>query len=139
MKVLVGSGEEFPCSKVCQGVQIVIQGHHFVLDLFVLNMGGSDIVLGAQWLKQLGPVLMDYQKLTMKFIHHNKLVELKGTMENDKISLSLTQLQQLVQTGGATQLYSLQVKPLELAQPHVQLEHDDERIQILLREFSPFH
>jgi len=109
------------------------------LDLFVLNMGGSDIVLGAQWLKQLGPVLMDYQKLTMKFIHHNKLVELKGTMENDKISLSLTQLQQLVQTGGATQLYSLQVKPLELAQPHVQLEHDDERIQILLREFSPFH
>jgi len=79
---------------------------------------------------------MDYQKLTMKFMHYNKLVELKGTVENDKVSLSLTQLQQFVQTGGAAQLYSLQVKPFELAQPHVQLEHDDGRIQILLCEFS---
>jgi hypothetical protein len=69
LKVLVGSGEELICNKVCKGVEIAIQEHTFILDLFVLDMGGTDIVLGAQWLKQLGPVLMDYQKLTIKFMH----------------------------------------------------------------------
>jgi hypothetical protein len=55
--VFVGSGEELTCGQVCRVVQLEIQGHKFVVDLFVLALGGSDIVLGAQWLKTLGPIL----------------------------------------------------------------------------------
>lgn len=48
LKVLVGSGEELKCSKVCKEVQLEIQGNLFTVDLFLLNMSGSDVVLGAQ-------------------------------------------------------------------------------------------
>jgi len=47
LEVLVGSGEELTYTKVCKEIQIVIEGHHFVLDLSFLDMGGLDIVLGA--------------------------------------------------------------------------------------------
>jgi hypothetical protein len=30
-------------------------------------MGGCEIVLGAEWLRTLGPILMDFQNLTMQF------------------------------------------------------------------------
>jgi hypothetical protein len=30
-------------------------------------MGGCDIMLGAEWLRIIGPILMDFKELTMKF------------------------------------------------------------------------
>lgn len=48
------------------------------MDLLVLGLRSSDVVLGAHWLKQLGPILMDYQNLTMKFLHGEYYIELKG-------------------------------------------------------------
>jgi hypothetical protein len=35
--------------------------------MFAIDMGGCDIVLGADWLRTLGPILMDFLNLTMKF------------------------------------------------------------------------
>lgn len=49
-------------------VPIDIQGHHFTLDQFALPLNG-DLVLGVQWLKELGPVTMDYNIITMSFSH----------------------------------------------------------------------
>lgn len=66
-RVLVGSGQELLCSHICQEVSVVMQGHSFSMDLFVLGLRGADVVLGAQWLKRLGPVLMNYNSLTMTF------------------------------------------------------------------------
>lgn len=45
--VLVGSGQKLICSHICKGVSLVMQGHSFSLDLFVLGLCGADIVLGA--------------------------------------------------------------------------------------------
>ena len=33
--------------------------------MFAIDMGGCDIVLGADWLRTLGPILMDFKALTM--------------------------------------------------------------------------
>ncbi|RZC01029.1 putative cyclic nucleotide-gated ion channel 20, chloroplastic, partial [Glycine soja] len=49
-------------------VPIDIQGHHFTLDQFALPLNG-DLVLGVQWLKELGPITMDYNIITMSFSH----------------------------------------------------------------------
>nr|KYP68937.1 Retrotransposon-derived protein PEG10 [Cajanus cajan] len=98
LKVLVGSGEELACDTVCLAVALSIQGHSFQLDLYVLDMGGSDVVLGAQWLKQLGPILMDYQALTMKFVYNQVIVELKGDSGQSSSLLSLHQFKRVVNT-----------------------------------------
>jgi hypothetical protein len=35
--------------------------------MFAIDMSGCDIVLGAEWLRTLGPILMDFKELTMQF------------------------------------------------------------------------
>jgi len=40
----------------------------FSVDLHVLPLRSTNLVLGVQWLKSLGPVLTDYNDLMMKFL-----------------------------------------------------------------------
>jgi hypothetical protein len=35
--------------------------------MFSIDMGGCDIVLGVDWQRTLGPILMDFKALTMQF------------------------------------------------------------------------
>lgn len=70
LRVMVGNGDEIDCLEVCGDVLVQVQGHKFIVYFHVLPFCGADLVLGVQWLKSLGPVLMDYIDLTMKFMHH---------------------------------------------------------------------
>ncbi|KAJ1441922.1 Aspartic peptidase domain superfamily [Sesbania bispinosa] len=89
MKVIVGSGAKLTCSQVCDVVDIIIQGHSFKVDLYVLVVDGYDVILGAQWLKQLGPVIMDYEQLTMKFVRGQLMIEFKGETSPQPESISI--------------------------------------------------
>ena len=43
------------------------QGYHFQTNVYPLDLQGSNIVLGMLWLRNLGKVLHNWEKLTMKF------------------------------------------------------------------------
>lgn len=68
LRVMVGNGNEVDCHRIFQGITVHVQGRVIIIDLHVLPLCGADIVLGVQWLKSLGPVLTDYNTLTMKFV-----------------------------------------------------------------------
>jgi hypothetical protein len=55
-----------------------VQGVSLEIDFYLLPLGGPDAILGAQWLRTLGPILWDFGHLLMKFIVGGKTVELKG-------------------------------------------------------------
>lgn len=76
--MVVGNDNEVVCHQLCVRVTINIQNHNFTMDLHALPLCGADVVLGVQWLKSLGPVLTDYNDLTMKFMSKGHIVELKG-------------------------------------------------------------
>ena len=133
LKVLVGSGEELACVSVCPAVDLSIQGHSFHVDLYVLDMGGSDVVLGAQWLKQLGPILMDYQALTMKFVHHQTVIELKGELGSQLASISLHQLKRVARTDNTAQIFSLTVCPASVSSSPP--THPNPQVQNLLTSY----
>ncbi|KAJ0111643.1 hypothetical protein Patl1_01158 [Pistacia atlantica] len=46
--VMIGNGKILHCSAVCADVELVLDGHRFLLDLFVLPIKRADLVLGAQ-------------------------------------------------------------------------------------------
>jgi predicted aspartyl protease len=77
-KVLVGNGEELDCSLMCSQVKLQLGSHFFTIDFFILPLSGAEIVLGVQWLKTLGPVVTDYEKLTMRFQSGGKVIQLSG-------------------------------------------------------------
>lgn len=76
--MFVGNGESLKCSFVCLKTPILLQGQHFDIDLFVLQVEGLDIILGVQWLQELGDVTKNYRSLTMKFEWDNKPIKLQG-------------------------------------------------------------
>ncbi|KAJ0014861.1 hypothetical protein Pint_19820 [Pistacia integerrima] len=66
------------CSGMCGDVALNLDGHELVVDLFVLPLRGANIVLDAQWLATLGPVIMDYKELTLSFNWDATSLTLKG-------------------------------------------------------------
>lgn len=65
MKVRVFNGEIIRSEGRCSGVKVAIQVTvYFSLELQVLVLAGCDMVLGIKWLRELGKVLCDFEKLT---------------------------------------------------------------------------
>ncbi|KAI5414055.1 hypothetical protein KIW84_058266 [Lathyrus oleraceus] len=82
------------------------------IDPFRVLVGGGHefsayLILGAQWLKQLGLVLMNYNLLTITFFYNNTCVEL----HDDSLtpSVGLPQLQRLTRVYSEAQLLSLHI------------------------------
>ena len=66
-EVMVANGERLRCDKIFLAVPLEIQGYWFETSMYPLQLQGSDAVLGMQWLRSLGRVIHDWEKLTMEF------------------------------------------------------------------------
>ncbi|KAG6430462.1 hypothetical protein SASPL_108530 [Salvia splendens] len=77
-RVFVGNGESLRCSHACLRTPITMQGYSFEIDLFILQVKGPDVILGVQWLQELGDVTKNYQHLTMKFDLGDRPIFLQG-------------------------------------------------------------
>lgn len=104
-KVYMGSGHFLLCSKLCRGVELLLQGHKFVVDLYILPICGLDIVLGMQWLQTLGPCIHDHKELTMEFSWAGSVVKLAGLKDVAAHQLSFSQLHTMVREGDVRDCY----------------------------------
>jgi hypothetical protein len=55
------------CGGRCESLQIQIGQYHLKSHMFSIDMGVYGIVLGFEWLRTLGPILMDVKDLTIQF------------------------------------------------------------------------
>lgn len=76
----------FSTNGYCEAAKLILQGSKITPTLYVLTLGGCDIVLGVDWLSVLSPILWDFIKNSMKFLWEKKELILKG-MQPWKISL----------------------------------------------------
>jgi len=81
------------------------------VDLYTLPLSGAEIVLGVQWLTTLGPMLIDYEQLTMKFIKEGKLVELKGQHRTTPQEATIRQMKRMIATNGIAEYFRLHLLP----------------------------
>lgn len=54
--ITVADGNKIPCQYVCRDLARQIIGQLFTTDVLFIRIGSWDMVLGIQWLKQLGEV-----------------------------------------------------------------------------------
>lgn len=64
----------------------------FLIDFYMLPISGADIVLGTQWLKMLGPIILGYAALSMQFQWLGSQVFLQGIRNNRVSEISPSQL-----------------------------------------------
>uniref|UniRef100_A0A2N9IYS4 Integrase catalytic domain-containing protein n=1 Tax=Fagus sylvatica TaxID=28930 RepID=A0A2N9IYS4_FAGSY len=78
--VKVANGAVINTKGEIKGLLIEVQGHQFQIDFSLLELGGSGVVLGTQWLRTLGVISWDFEKLEMGFTHQSK----KGLITRDE-------------------------------------------------------
>ena len=105
----MGNGNSLWCSQLCSAVELILQGHKFMVDLYVLPIWGLDVVLGMQWLQTLGPCLHDHKALTMQFEWDGKVVKLAGSSNPATQQLSVSQLHTLMRDGVVRDVFMLAI------------------------------
>jgi hypothetical protein len=78
LSVAVANGDRVPTTGVCQGAHMDIAGEPFSVDLYTIPLVGYDLILWCDWLRTLGPVVWDLDKLSMTFWHHDHKVQWTG-------------------------------------------------------------
>ena len=86
MVVQVANGDTLSCPGWCKGVQLAMQACHIITNLFLLTLGGCDVVLGVDWLRSLGTIKWNFADLYMKFSMHGKAHTLQGLKQQKKNS-----------------------------------------------------
>jgi hypothetical protein len=62
MSVAIANGDYVPCDGVCTNVPNCID-----TECFDIALEGYEMVLGCQWLRTLGPILWDFDRMSMSF------------------------------------------------------------------------
>ena len=109
LKVTVGNGTVLDCLNMCLHTTVSFQGCTFDVDLHVLPISGADIVLGIQWLKRLGPLIMDYDTMTMQFIKHGELVRFRADGPTKPVDASALQVKRFLQTNVASAFFHISI------------------------------
>jgi hypothetical protein len=66
-QIMIAIGGSMKCGGRCENVCLQIGDYHLKSHMFSIDMGGCDIVLGVDWLRTLGPILIYFKDLTMQF------------------------------------------------------------------------
>lgn len=77
-EVSLGDGYKVKGENWCPQVDLELQGMRISQPFYPFELGGADMVLGIEWLKDLGEVKMNWGQLTMKVKEGDKEWCIKG-------------------------------------------------------------
>jgi hypothetical protein len=110
-QIMIANGGSMKCGRRCENVRLQISDFHIKSHMFSIDMGGCDIVLGADWLRNLGPILINFHKLTMKFDQGGHQYKFQGiTTGSPKVIIShrMEKLLKKGHSGVIAQLHAIQ-------------------------------
>nr|GLL22224.1 uncharacterized protein LOC112097934 [Ipomoea trifida] len=112
-RVYIGNGDSLQCSHSCPDVPLSLQGHMFSVTLFILPIKGPDIVLGVQWLQDLGRVTHDYAGVSMEFMWQGVTIHLQGEQSPRLTQVSYSHLFALLESDDVHSCFELSPVPPE--------------------------
>ncbi|XP_026453896.1 uncharacterized protein LOC113355284 [Papaver somniferum] len=123
MLVTVANGDTTISKGLCSELVWSMQGYQFCGDLRVLPLGGCHMVLGVDWLKQLGDAMFNLADLKVSFLHQGKQITLQGTSSIPSCNLiSGSSFMKFLKANTPTiigQFFSISTMPLELIPPEI--------------------
>lgn len=67
---------------VSRKVKWLIQLYEFTFDMHIMKIGGSDIILGVDWMYYFSPISFDFKQLKVTLSNNNESFLLEGMVEN---------------------------------------------------------
>jgi hypothetical protein len=108
---MIVNGGSMKCGGLYENVRLQIGDYHLKSHMFAINMGGCGIVLGADWLRTLGPILMDFKELTMQFDQEVHQYKFQGIIVGSPAVISSHRMEKLLKKGHSgviAQLHAIQ-------------------------------
>jgi hypothetical protein len=112
INVRIANGQIISSPRKSQDLTLKMQGHFYKMDSYILPLAGCDIVLGIQWLRVLGPILWDFDHLTMEFQYGSKRCVLQGLQQGPHLSLEDGKAFKWLKKGSKGVMF--QIMPAEL-------------------------
>jgi hypothetical protein len=110
-QIMIANGGSMKCGGRCENVRLQIGDYHLKSHMFSIDMGDCDIVLGADWLRTLGPILMDFKDLTMQFDQEGHQYKFQGITSGSPEIISSHRMEKLLKKGHSgviAQLHAIQ-------------------------------
>jgi hypothetical protein len=110
-QIMIANGGSMKCGGRCENVCLQIGEYHLKSHMFAIDMGGCDIVLGAEWLRTLGPILMDFKELTMQFDQEGQQYKFQGITIGSLEIISSHRMEKMLKKGHygiISQLHAIQ-------------------------------
>eukprot|EP00253_Pinus_taeda_P017311 PITA_17311 len=98
-QVQIADGGTMKCDGCCENVKLQMGDYQLKTHMFSIHMGRCDIVLGAEWLRTLGPITMDFQELYMSFKQNNSTRTLRGLQAGAPSIISSHRMEKLLKKG----------------------------------------
>jgi hypothetical protein len=120
---MISNGGSMKCGGHCENVCLQIGQYNLKSHMFSIDMGGCDIVLGAEWLHTLGPILMDFKELTMQFQQEGQQYKFQGITTGSPEIISSHRMEKLLKKGHSgiiSQLHSIQAIETPFVHPDLQ-------------------
>jgi hypothetical protein len=74
LRVTMANGDRLHCHGLAQHVPLTIGDEHFTITCAGIDLGCFDFILGVDFLRTLGPILWDFDTLTMTFSRQGRRV-----------------------------------------------------------------
>jgi hypothetical protein len=120
---MISNGGSMKCGGRCENVCLQIGQYNLKSHMFSIDMGGCDIVLGAEWLRTLGPILMDFKELTMQFQQDDQQYKFQGITTGSPEIISSHRMEKLLKKGHSgiiSQLNAIQAVETPSVHPDLQ-------------------
>ena len=75
---MISNGGSMKCGGRCENVRLQIGQYQLKSHMFSIDMADCDIILGLEWLHNLGPILMDFKELTIQFQQQGQQYKFQG-------------------------------------------------------------
>ncbi|KAH9699108.1 hypothetical protein KPL71_024219 [Citrus sinensis] len=114
LMMAVANGSKIASAATCKQLVWSMQGREFRADMRLIPLGGCDMVLGIQWLSQLGPILWDFKNLWMEFKWEGRRMVLRGSTAGPLKLVSAIHMQKdlkQVPQVAAAHIFSLLLEP----------------------------
>jgi hypothetical protein len=110
-QIMIANGGSMKCGGIWENVCLQIGKYHMKYHMFSIDMGGCGIVLGAEWIRTLGPILMDFKELTMQFNQESQQFKFQGITTGSLEIIISHRMEKLLKKGHSgiiSQLHAIQ-------------------------------
>jgi hypothetical protein len=135
LSVKVANGETMNSQAQVKGLTWWTQGHTFVDDMRILDIGAYDAILGVNWLKQFGTTTTDWVDKNISFTSQGKSIVLHGVQNKPTTELHELFVEQLHKWLAGNEVWALAV--VDSAKPGAVTDTSQlsPNLQSLLSEF----